>query len=282
LILVPSAVLAQEASRAAEPAAVAARPARKAGGRDLRMRDLLEALHEPIDAAAFQGADLTLKEFLQRLEDALARRGKGVPVVLDFEAFKEHDPDAFKEPADLEDVKVSLPPVPARLRVASALELVLAKLPTGNATLALKPGALVITTIGRTTMVRLLEQRVWVQFEHRPCVDALADLFELTGLPVIVDNRVLAQARRPVTATFANGAALGTVLPLVTEMAGLKLLVSGNSLYVTSPAHARLLEEEADGRLRESLLLAARENALTQQWWMNVLLAGQLSARPRR
>jgi hypothetical protein len=179
-------------------------------------------------------------------------------------------------------VKVAVPPVPARLRVASALEVVLAKLPTGNATLALKPGALVITTIGRTTVVRLLEQRVWVQFERRLYVDALADLFELTGVPVIVDNRVLAQARRPVTATFANGAALGTVLPLVTEMAGLKLLVVGNALYITSPAHARLLEEKAHRRLCQSLLLAAQKNALTQQWWMNALLAGQLSARPRR
>jgi general secretion pathway protein D len=139
-----------------------------------------------------------------------------------------------------------------------------------------------VNTIGRTTVVRLLEQRVWVQFERRPCVDALGDLFELTGVPVVVDNRVLAQARRPVTATFANGAALGAVLPLVTEMAGLKLLVVGNALYVTSPAHARLVEEEARWRLRESLLLAAQENALAQQWWMNALLAGQLSARPRR
>jgi hypothetical protein len=174
------------------------------------------------------------------------------------------------------------PPVSARLRVASALQVVFAKLPTGNATLALKPGALVITTIGRTTVVRLLGQRVWVQFERRPCVDALGDLFELTGVPVVVDNRVLAQARRPVTATFANGAALGTVLPLVPEMAGLKLLVVGNALYVQSPAHARLLEEEVHWRLRESLLLAAQENALAQQWWMSALLASRLSARPRR
>jgi hypothetical protein len=113
-------------------------------------------------------------------------------------------------------------------------------------------------------------------------VDALGDLFELTGVPVIVDNHGLAQARRPVTATFANGAALGAVLPLVTETAGLKLLVVGNALNVTSPAHARLLEEDAHGRLRESLLLAAKENALAQQWFMNALLAGQLGARPRR
>jgi hypothetical protein len=77
---------------AAEPAAVAARSVPKAGGRDLRMRDLLDALHEPVDAAVFQGADLTLKQFLQRLEDALARRGKGVPVVLDFEAFRKTTP----------------------------------------------------------------------------------------------------------------------------------------------------------------------------------------------
>jgi hypothetical protein len=144
--------------------------------------------------------------------------------------------------------------VPARLHVASALEVVLAKLRTGTATLALKPGALVITTIGRTTVVRLLEQRVWVQFERRPCVDALGELFELTGVPVIVDNGVLAQARRPVTATFANGAALGTVLPLVTEMAGLKLLVVGIAVYVTSPAHARLLEEDLPHPLRKRLL----------------------------
>jgi hypothetical protein len=37
-------------------------------------------------------------------------------------------------------------------------------------------------------------------------------------------------------------------------MASLKLLVVGNSLYVTSPAHARLLEEEVHWRLRESRL----------------------------
>jgi hypothetical protein len=85
-------------------------------------------------------------------------------------------------------------------------------------------------------------------------VDALGGLFELTGVPVVVDNRVLAQARRPVTGTFANGAALGTVLPRVTEMAGLKLLVVGNALYVTSPAHARLLEEDLPHPFRKRLL----------------------------
>lgn len=71
-----------------------------------------------------------------------------------------------------------------------------------------------------------------------PCVSGMSDVF-LTGVAVILDRRVGALARTPISATLSNDVTLGTGLLLISEMAGLKLLVGDNAIFMTTPALSR-------------------------------------------
>jgi hypothetical protein len=247
LLLAASPILAQDLS---------GRP--KGAAKVIRMRHLQDALDTVIDAKELQSPNQTLKVFLERLEAALKRKGKGVPIRIEFDAFKEENPDAYKEPPDLYDVRVPFPADPARVTVREALQRAFEKVPTSNAVFALRPGTLVVTTVARAWTPARFQQRVYAAFDNKPYVEALDDLFELTGVHVTLDRRVADQARAPVTATFTNDVSLQTALAFLTDMAGLKLLVVEDGLYVTALANARALEREAYRRLRQSLGLPGR------------------------
>ena len=55
------------------------------------------------------------------------------------------------------------------------------------------------------------------------------------------------KARRPITATFAH-VPVDSAVQLLADMAGLRMVVVDNVLYVTSPENAKDLQAQVDAR----------------------------------
>ena len=225
-------LLALLALLAFSPASKADEPIHKA--RAPGVRELADALDETIDLTDFS-KPMSLKEAMSVLQANLKSQGKELPVRINHEAFEEENPDAEK----VIDTEIRFPAALKRLRVAQALRFMVGQVKTNNGTYLIRPGYLEITTIERAGLTHLLGQGVHVRFQNRSLAMALEDLYELTGVPVILDTRAGRLGQMPITANFTNNASLGTVLVLLAEMAGLKLLEGNNTLYLTTPAHAR-------------------------------------------
>jgi hypothetical protein len=120
----------------------------------------------------------------------------------------------------------------------------LSKVDPRNAVFLIRPGYVEVTTISRGEMRNLLAQAVHVSFERAPLAVALEELYQATGVPVVVDTRGLRQAQMLISGNFTNSPSLGGVLLLLSEMSGLKMLVGDNMIYLTTPAHARQLLRE--------------------------------------
>jgi hypothetical protein len=117
---------------------------------------IYKMLDQPIETKDFQAPNMTLKEFLGLLDDKLTSKGMEVPILIDFEAFKEATPDAYKEESDLYDVKVKIPAVPKRLALAVVLRIALSKLPTNDATYLIRRNFIEVTTVTRQTNEKVL------------------------------------------------------------------------------------------------------------------------------
>jgi hypothetical protein len=179
---------------------------------------------------------MTLKEALARLQKRFQERhGRELPIQINAQPFKDENPEA----TDLNDAEVSLDPHPRVRTTGRILRDLLVKIPTGNATYFLKPGLIEITTCDAIQPSRLLGQSVELKFTRQPLSFALEEIYEHTGVQVVLDPRVGGNARAPVTITFTNDIALGTGLVLMAEMAGLKLLETDNAVFITTPAAAQ-------------------------------------------
>jgi hypothetical protein len=198
------------------------------------VRDLADRLDETIALADF-AKPMPLNEALSLLQAKLKSRNKDLPIRLNHEAFEEENPDAEK----VSDTPIRFPAILKQLRVSQALRFMVGQVKTHNGTYLIRPGYVEITTIEQAGLPHLLGQGVHVRFRNRSLALALEDLYDLTGVPVILDPRAGRLAQLPITANFTNNATLGTVLVLLSEMAGLKLLEGDNTLYITTAAHAR-------------------------------------------
>ena len=63
---------------------------------------------------------------------------------------------------------------------------------------------------------------------------------EETGVSVLLDARAATQGRTAVTAHFRNETTLLNAVRLLADMAGLRVIVADNALYVTLPANKQL------------------------------------------
>src|SRR5262249_38791600 len=131
------------------------------------------------------------------------------------------------------------------MTVGMALRVALSQVPTGNATYLLRRGVIEVTTLQAASPRRLLRQRITANFKQYPLHDVIESLSEMTGLNVVLDQRAKDKLKTPVTATFGNGITLEGALRLLADMTDLKLLITDEYVYVTTPANARALREEA-------------------------------------
>ncbi len=198
------------------------------------IRELSQMFNEPVDLTDFP-KEGKLGDVLKLLQTKFSQKGKQLPIVIDRPAFLEEYPEA--EAA--EETEVRLPIEPRRMSCGQLLRSLVSQLKTDNATCWVRPGFIEITTHSAARVEGLLYQKVHVRFHRRPLADALEDLYELTGVAVNLDSRAAPVGQMPISANFANDVSVGTVLLMLSEMAGLKLLVGDNVVYMTTPPHAR-------------------------------------------
>jgi len=203
------------------------------------VHELAAILQQTLETEGFQTA-MSLKEALALLQKKVKQRGWELPIHVDQGAFKEENPEG----AAIYDTQVSFPEFPRQVKIAQFLYLMLSRVDPPNATFLIRPGYLEITTISNAYLDRLLGQAVHASFKRTPLIVALEELYQATGVPVVVDTRAWRQAQRPISASFTNRPSLGGVLLVLSEMGGLKMLVGDNMIYLTTPAHARQLLRE--------------------------------------
>ena len=89
--------------------------------------------------------------------------------------------------------------------------------------------------------------------ETEPLEDALANLTESSGVNIVVDRRHIGnKARRRVTATLQDVQA-DTAVNILADLAGLKTVLDGNVLFVTTGRKARAIETEEERRTQLQL-----------------------------
>jgi hypothetical protein len=199
----------------------------------LSSAQILKQLAGPIDIPDVLAAPTNLAEAFQYLQKV---RG-WPPVAFDRSAFLAENPDA----ADVRDTQVQLPPLKAVPR-ARVLRMLLDAIPTGNATYLVRGGHVLITTRQGAGPGR---QVIHAASVKKPLEEALQDLAEETGVSVLLDARAATQGRTAVTANFRNETTLLNAVRLLADMAGLKVVVADNAVYVTlSSNRARFPETE--------------------------------------
>jgi hypothetical protein len=195
--------------------------------------DLLE---EPLEMKYFQ-LPMTLKEALGLIYERLATKGKELPILIDTEAFK----GTFPEGTDLYDTPVKFPPFPRKMSVAQVLNLVLSKIPSGNATYLARQDHIEITTLRYAAPGM---RTVSARFVNRPVAEALGNLARQSGISIVLDGRVAKKAQVPVTVTFPPNTNLLLAVGLLADLAGLKVHALDRLVFVTDRDHLDIPRQE--------------------------------------
>jgi hypothetical protein len=200
---------------------------------------LLRLLDEPIHLK-----DLKEGASFAALEEWARARGKELPIFIDVKAFQEESSQALFR-GEIPPPK--LPGLPRRMRVGDLLQLLVAQLEEESA-LLIRKNRVEITTKKAASRDNLLRQTFVASFDQQPLELVLDELADITGVTVIVDGRSKDKIRAPVTARFRNDVPLRDALRMVTESAELKLVILPGGLFVTTPAHADVLEKNGTVR----------------------------------
>ncbi|MBI3409032.1 MAG: hypothetical protein HY040_11850 [Planctomycetes bacterium] len=216
------------------PACAQSQDAIGSASRDLTVRELSFLLSQSISTFEFQQRR-PLKDAIAILQQAFRQKGVELPIHLDNAAFKEENPDA----PDVYETEVKLPQFPRSLPAGRLFGVLLSQLPTNIGSYRIVPGVVRITTQEQTAIPTLLSSPIDVRFRQRPLCLCMEDLYDQTGVAVYLDPRVGARARMLVNMNFTNEISLGTVRMLMSEVCGLKLLVSEEVVIITTPAIAR-------------------------------------------
>jgi hypothetical protein len=193
----------------------------------LRIVISTEGLQEPVK----------LKVALEFLSDKV---GGKLPIVIESKAFSSGTGEDSTGPYEQD---VSLPPVPKKMTLDTALRLMLSQVGKGQATYLVRQGQIEIVPASHATAKYLLAHRVMINFAGTSLKDALAEISELSGLSINIDPSVGDKKATPIKAQFRN-ASVRDVLVTATDLADLKFVVLQSSVYVTSATKARALAEE--------------------------------------
>jgi hypothetical protein len=199
----------------------------------LTSAQIVQKLAAATDIPGELAGPTALREALEYLTKA---RG-WPPFVIDRAAFQVENPDV----GEVSELQVHLPALKAMPR-ARILRMLLDALPTGNVTYLVRNGHILITTREGAGPGR---QTIHSTFLKKPLEEALQDLAEETGVSVVLDARASTQGRTVVTANFRGETSLLNAVRLLADMAGLKAVVSDNTVYVTVPSNrARFRQTE--------------------------------------
>jgi hypothetical protein len=150
----------------------------------------------------------------------------------------------------IEDQTVALPKMPA-ISAESALSLLLSQV---NGSFRIRDGYIEITTLRQLGIFDVVNPDpapfplVRLSLQSQAFEDALTDLAELSGVNIVLDRPHAGnRARKRVTTTLEN-VRVDTAVSLLADLAGLKTVLDGNVLYVTSVRKARAIEAEESKR----------------------------------
>jgi hypothetical protein len=200
---------------------------------------LMRMLKQPIETKKLQ-EKVKLKTALEHLSNQF---GGKLVILIDKEGFAAalgaDAPDPYEE-------EVVLPSHPAKMSLDSVLQMILRQVAKGNGIYVLRPNHGYIEFAPAVSLLPEFpaEQRiVATDFVKRPLEEVLQELADETGVDIHLDPNIGDKAAMPISATFRN-ATLEQVLVTVTEMARLKYVTLERSAYVTTPEHAKVLEQE--------------------------------------
>jgi hypothetical protein len=210
---------------------------------------LAERLAAPVD---WTGLEADPKVTLQEALDDIAAK---LQVTFDISEMAFHDEGLM----DVLEAKVAERPLrPLRgVPLQRVLDRVVSRIPVpGGAVYQVRGETIEITT--RTAQRR----EVWGEqyqgpflplvhavFDRRSLAQALKVLAERSGRSIVIDARVGEKAETPVSASLLN-TPVDTATRLLADMAGLKVFLVDNILYVTTPATAARLEAEERQRFQ--------------------------------
>jgi len=215
--------------------------------------NLLKTLREPIEMESFKAQNMKLREFIALLYELMQRKGIEIPIMIDYEAFKQEAPDTYKEESDLTDVSVKFPQIPKKLALDTIIRIAISRLPTNNGTFLVRKGIIEITTVTRAAPAALMQTGVNAVFDQEPLGKAVEELAETTGATIIVDPRIGTKSDTKVSANFVNGVPLKTALGLLADMTGLKMVELEGALYLTTTENAEALRKERKAQQEEEL-----------------------------
>jgi hypothetical protein len=211
---------------------------------------LVNFLQIEITTENLQGS-LRLDEFLEQLNATVEKQHKlELPLLVDSAAFRSENPDA----PPVYDAYIAIPSIPKKMAIITVLRLAMTQIPTQNATFLIRRGQVVITTHSAASIRHLLQENVTVAFVNAPLPDALTVIGYHTGLSITLDQASIVKEKLklpPVSATFANNVSAESALATLAELTGLKMLVLGDVVYITTPERAGdlfLLERELKNR----------------------------------
>jgi len=111
--------------------------------------------------------------------------------------------------------------------------------------------SVLVTTDDMATM-RQMRQRVSVDVEDIPFNKAVRNLAKNHGLNLVIDPKVMKQSEAPVSLQLEN-AGIETAVRLLAELANLKAVRMGNTMFVTTEEKAKKIREEEQHQLDNPL-----------------------------
>lgn len=206
--------------------------------------EIQKVLREVIETKPYHN-EMPMSKFLAAFKAGLPKNGKDIGIILDMEGFF----TALTEGDDVRKATVQLPPIPKTMTVHTALRLAISQLPV-EAELHVRRGYLEITTPEKAA--QSLESVVSPRIVSGALAQVLDDLAEDTGVNIVIDPRVQKQSETVVKAKFVRPIRLGAAVEMLSDMAGLRCVLVHDSLYVTSPANAKELQENLRDKRREN------------------------------
>ncbi len=205
---------------------------------------IMAMLQHTIDTKGLQ-EKVKLRMALEYFTDQFA--GK-LPILVDRDAF---DAEFGGDAPELYEVEVSLPPVPAKMTLSTALRLLLAQAGKGEATYLIRQGQIEITTLKASSAANLLRHEpIFMSFDNRSLQEVLDQFADESGIAINLDPSVGKKGQIAIKARFFN-TSLEDALVTVTEMAELKYVILERSIYVTTAEKAVIMREEEKKRALE-------------------------------
>jgi RNA polymerase sigma-70 factor (ECF subfamily) len=201
-------------------------PADASSAWERRLAELRDILDKPVSV---EFDKVPLADAMSYLQERY-----GFPIV--------YDREAFKDEVELQEFRKNIVQAEkvSGVDLRSVFRQVLCQV---QADYRLRDTGVFIFPMEYVTSGRLLQQPVLVSFRQTSLDRALARVAAQSGVNIVLDARVARDAKVAITADLDN-APLETAVRILSDMAALKPVAMGNTLYVTTAANACKLEAE--------------------------------------